>query len=113
MIRRPPRSTLFPYTTLFRSHTSRQEERHPAARMGRQLCLETNDRRPDVRKRSVKAMREAFQESAGLGARLGENATARKNTPVARSTMAGPAGRSNWNDNRKAATETSTPIATE
>src|SRR3712207_8030995 len=23
MIRRPPRSTLFPYTTLFRSHTSR------------------------------------------------------------------------------------------
>src|SRR2546426_8658868 len=24
MIRRPPRSTLFPYTTLFRSHASRQ-----------------------------------------------------------------------------------------
>src|SRR5256885_15855825 len=24
MIRRPPRSTLFPYTTLFRSHQSRQ-----------------------------------------------------------------------------------------
>src|SRR5260370_20239722 len=24
MIRRPPRSTLFPYTTLFRSHTSAQ-----------------------------------------------------------------------------------------
>src|SRR5207248_6256735 len=24
MIRRPPRSTLFPYTTLFRSHTSTQ-----------------------------------------------------------------------------------------
>src|SRR6266550_5521075 len=28
MIRRPPRSTLFPYTTLFRSHT------HPARRSG-------------------------------------------------------------------------------
>src|SRR2546422_2816030 len=28
MIRRPPRSTLFPYTTLFRSHASR--EAHPA-----------------------------------------------------------------------------------
>src|SRR5256885_11628417 len=28
MIRRPPRSTLFPYTTLFRSH-------EPAARVGR------------------------------------------------------------------------------
>src|SRR3989441_10179215 len=37
MIRRPPRSTLFPYTTLFRSHrvteghTSRGEVAHPAA----------------------------------------------------------------------------------
>src|SRR5205807_7343230 len=27
MIRRPPRSTLFPYTTLFRSRTSRQTPR--------------------------------------------------------------------------------------
>src|SRR3712207_9369495 len=27
MIRRPPRSTLFPYTTLFRSHGPRQGER--------------------------------------------------------------------------------------
>src|SRR2546425_2627737 len=27
MIRRPPRSTLFPYTTLFRSHPERQRER--------------------------------------------------------------------------------------
>src|SRR5256885_13845471 len=26
MIRRPPRSTLFPYTTLFRSHSTRQRE---------------------------------------------------------------------------------------
>src|SRR5258708_19972144 len=32
MIRRPPRSTLFPYTTLFRSHRHRpqQEAVHPA-----------------------------------------------------------------------------------
>src|SRR5207249_9740785 len=30
MIRRPPRSTLFPYTTLFRSRAGRpREERHP------------------------------------------------------------------------------------
>src|SRR2546422_8288805 len=29
MIRRPPRSTLFPYTTLFRSHDSRE---HPICR---------------------------------------------------------------------------------
>src|SRR2546426_3424745 len=27
MIRRPPRSTLFPYTTLFRSHTARRRSR--------------------------------------------------------------------------------------
>src|SRR5258708_28407477 len=27
MIRRPPRSTLFPYTTLFRSHAVRKEQR--------------------------------------------------------------------------------------
>src|SRR5690242_6756492 len=32
MIRRPPRSTLFPYTTLFRSpeHLPREDRRHPA-----------------------------------------------------------------------------------
>src|SRR5687768_18101996 len=29
MIRRPPRSTLFPYTTLFRSHPFGRRERHP------------------------------------------------------------------------------------
>src|SRR3712207_8030457 len=28
MIRRPPRSTLFPYTTLFRSRQGRAQERH-------------------------------------------------------------------------------------
>src|SRR5258708_21859129 len=39
MIRRPPRSTLFPYTTLFRSHVAppdiwdqTQHERHPSQR---------------------------------------------------------------------------------
>src|SRR2546422_1560263 len=31
MIRRPPRSTLFPYTTLFRSHPDRQDDERPAA----------------------------------------------------------------------------------
>src|SRR2546425_12409940 len=33
MIRRPPRSTLFPYTTLFRSQAKRQPE-HPTEREG-------------------------------------------------------------------------------
>src|SRR5258707_10912210 len=34
MIRRPPRSTLFPYTTLFRSrsHSKRREDRNPRLR---------------------------------------------------------------------------------
>src|SRR5260370_8410891 len=33
MIRRPPRSTLFPYTTLFRSHTSTVSPRVCSTRM--------------------------------------------------------------------------------
>src|SRR2546429_4116199 len=32
MIRRPPRSTLFPYTTLFRSHSGLSVARHLGAR---------------------------------------------------------------------------------
>src|SRR3712207_8552151 len=35
MIRRPPRSTLFPYTTLFRSCDSQQTNNHPPADYGR------------------------------------------------------------------------------
>src|SRR3954449_786120 len=40
MIRRPPRSTLFPYTTLFRSHTSElQSHSHLVCRVtGVQTC---------------------------------------------------------------------------
>src|SRR5258708_23950904 len=34
MIRRPPRSTLFPYTTLFRSHHVHQQEHHHHANVG-------------------------------------------------------------------------------
>src|SRR3712207_7051438 len=51
MIRRPPRSTLFPYTTLFRSGRHRHAERQVACRLGeRDLkrvivgCRETRDR---------------------------------------------------------------------
>src|SRR3712207_6977888 len=49
MIRRPPRSTLFPYTTLFRSQHvrplrpqpgRRQDQRPPRARQGRERSLE-------------------------------------------------------------------------
>src|SRR5438876_9096037 len=36
MLRRPPRSTLFPYTTLFRSPRSRLHVPHPPARPGQE-----------------------------------------------------------------------------
>src|SRR3712207_7059065 len=47
MIRRPPRSTLFPYTTLFRSHGGRARRRR-AERAGR-----AEPRGSDVRPRRV------------------------------------------------------------
>src|SRR5256885_12071401 len=43
MIRRPPRSTLFPYTTLFRSGRSRARERRLAYRQ----CVSERDRPSD------------------------------------------------------------------
>src|SRR2546421_2788313 len=56
MIRRPPRSTLFPYTTLFRSHISHLEvrilearflERHLRARVLHGLHHRAEHRDPD------------------------------------------------------------------
>src|SRR3712207_8876409 len=38
MIRRPPRSTLFPYTTLFRSRAEWRTARLVGAAPGRELC---------------------------------------------------------------------------
>src|SRR2546430_7672603 len=48
MIRRPPRSTLFPYTTLFRSAERREGERgqHPRARDGVQVLQYAADVQP-------------------------------------------------------------------
>src|SRR3712207_9458952 len=37
MIRRPPRSTLFPYTTLFRSRTSRGQHNTPGMPQGKHV----------------------------------------------------------------------------
>src|SRR2546426_8959608 len=47
MIRRPPRSTLFPYTTLFRSHRGRAGDHHRARPRDRRGALP-----PDVRVRA-------------------------------------------------------------
>src|SRR5438874_10430744 len=41
MIRRPPRSTLFPYTTLFRSFFDRFERTHHLLLHGQKLARET------------------------------------------------------------------------
>src|SRR2546428_8178347 len=56
MIRRPPRSTLFPYTTLFRSHVglAPNELRDPerdAATVARQLHLPLDDVRQALARR--------------------------------------------------------------
>src|SRR5690349_23868481 len=52
MIRRPPRSTLFPYTTLFRSRRARRQRRresHGPARAFRRLFEPREIRRPACR----------------------------------------------------------------
>src|SRR3989449_5952322 len=48
MIRRPPRSTLFPYTTLFRSVLPAQNLRHPARQPAERLAGRI-DHEPAVR----------------------------------------------------------------
>src|SRR2546426_9367454 len=69
MIRRPPRSTLFPYTTLFRSHpraphrdlrveTHRPDlPPHPADRSGARDLLVARIRQPDRRGQGVERER--------------------------------------------------------
>src|SRR5256885_12320165 len=49
MIRRPPRSTLFPYTTLFRSHEPR---RHRHRRLQERSCFQLH-RQLTVRRRHL------------------------------------------------------------
>src|SRR2546422_564751 len=46
MIRRPPRSTLFPYTTLFRSRAARQDDGGRGTRPDRRAC---SPARPSLR----------------------------------------------------------------
>src|SRR5690349_23673982 len=49
MLRRPPRSTLFPYTTLFRSLGARQHQVHPLAReLGEVEALRPQEEMPGV-----------------------------------------------------------------
>src|SRR3989442_8916691 len=70
MIRRPPRSTLFPYTTLFRSH--RRAQRRPAGRPAEP------PHRPDVVDR-VAALEAAAREP-GVGRVQGDRKSTRLNS---------------------------------
>src|SRR5690348_17648937 len=45
MIRRPPRSTLFPYTTLFRSGLDLVSDARFAGRVGKKRCIEQRNQR--------------------------------------------------------------------
>src|SRR2546426_3735746 len=69
MIRRPPRSTLFPYTTLFRSHPGAKEGcRGPSGDPpGRSRCAGAED--PDSRSRSEEHTSE-LQSPCNLVCRL-------------------------------------------
>src|SRR3712207_7622692 len=55
MIRRPPRSTLFPYTTLFRSHAHREAGRGPrrAAHAPEHAVQPRLEERAELREREV------------------------------------------------------------
>src|SRR2546430_8730133 len=68
MIRRPPRSTLFPYTTLFRSHDSSQEHQTRQTRQ-RQLRRAVAFRRVDNARRSEEHTSE-LQSQSNLVCRL-------------------------------------------
>src|SRR2546430_13154675 len=62
MIRRPPRSTLFPYTTLFRSPYAFGGERRQPARQ--QISLD------EARRTEQKQMERAFDENARFRRRV-------------------------------------------
>src|SRR3989442_10404084 len=59
MIRRPPRSTLFPYTTLFRSQSPPHTRRARLRGSGRHSLLRDAPRRGEVVARSAAARRAA------------------------------------------------------
>src|SRR2546422_7889031 len=69
MIRRPPRSTLFPYTTLFRSHPVRVGEAAVAHRIV--VGVELLDLHPlDDRIEAVRALHRSEEHTSELQSRL-------------------------------------------
>src|SRR2546426_6851362 len=65
MIRRPPRSTLFPYTTLFRSSRRRQgQDRHDAER--RNAAHDERQTPPHVRRVGARLLHRLSQQARRL-----------------------------------------------
>src|SRR3712207_7131556 len=69
MIRRPPRSTLFPYTTLFRSREERRREGHPLS----PHRVREERRCDDHRERECPEGAQGARRPAGTLRRLGED----------------------------------------
>src|SRR2546427_8524459 len=70
MIRRPPRSTLFPYTTLFRSAGGAADPRHEVCR----------DAQLDGRRRGVRFGRGAHGRASGLPTRTAADLRSEEHT---------------------------------
>src|SRR3712207_8420441 len=74
MIRRPPRSTLFPYTTLFRSRAAQQARRR-AARGGRARLSRPREHGPRQRRLFGRRDRDADAAAPWEAARRSEEHT--------------------------------------
>src|SRR2546426_4538436 len=68
MIRRPPRSTLFPYTTLFRSHEGRKEAPHEVERAEQVAHPLVRERHHQVEREQAVTEGERDDEDGGLAA---------------------------------------------
>jgi len=76
MIRRPPRSTLFPYTTLFRSGVDRAEAGRPIATVLLQkLTRLANEARCEVHEQAITPEQIAGVVSMRLNDQIGSNAS--------------------------------------
>src|SRR2546422_10523846 len=85
MIRRPPRSTLFPYTTLFRSEIPRLDAQilGPGQHVGSEL-VRTGDSRPANLQLPQRLRREAAEPAPGDRARRDAGRDTRHGSPVLR-----------------------------
>src|SRR2546427_7164060 len=89
MIRRPPRSTLFPYTTLFRSHFNDDLE----ARISKYLREHEEAASNPL---TVQAFRNLHQVTAGIGKGEGEGVLGPPLTTSADARQMGNMGRRPW-----------------